>query len=510
MRVLSLRGWNPLAWTLCLALSVGLVPAKAEEKPPTQPPTLGLSQSSTNGVEVITAVVEGPLLSVVAPGGGALILLVGGENADEPNSLLRLRLSRDGSEPELSVLREDLPGGVAILEAVDLDGDELREVLLGVPGNLYSLGHPQFGDGTTAALSGQNHLLADRGYDPRARPGRGILGPTDFGPWYASAQVGQLEILRLGLPFRSQGHYRLPIQVARTRMGMYLTTERVSEIRRPQGGSLFVSGPEAQGKRRLRTLLVDPALGPDEEGAVQEAWSLLPGAEKVEQSWYGWMGKRPVLIVATQSADKMGIFEKKRLRLFPVLADRTRAGRRPVLEVLTENLRWYPMGIEIVDVNGDGIDDLVTLQSKGLGAGKLHVEAFLAKASGRFEPTSKRSTLEIDFAVADFSSDLTGDGRIDLVCASESELLVYPGQEAKRRLVEKKPRWAVPIGELEGARVVSISVGGGQDPVESQADSTSYDQLTTLDIDGDGRAEVLLLERSVEGRGVVKVVRFPR
>ncbi len=513
MNGLSHHRWHGVARALCLALAaglapglaLGLAPALAEEAPPPAPPALGLTVASSAGAEVITAVVEGPLLSVVAPGGGSLLLLVGGETAEQPNSLVRLRLV-EGGEPELTRLRDDLQGGAAILEAVDLDGDGTREVLFGVPGNLYSLGHPHLDEGQPGEAV-QTHLLAERGYDPRTRPSDGLLGPSDFAPWYGSAQVGRFETFRLAEPLHSHHRYRLPVQVARTSVGLNLTSERVSVIQRPDGGTLFVSGPEALGHRRLRTVLIDPTLAPDEAGAVEEAWSLLPGAERIEQSWYAWMGKRPVLIVAAQSANKIGIFEKKRLRVFPLRADRTRSGRRPVLDVITNNLRWYPMRIKVADINGDGSEDLVTLQSKGMGAGKLHVEAFLGKSSGRFEPTTKSSTLEVDFAVADLSSDLTGDGRADLICASSSWLRVYPGQEAKRRLVTKKPLWEVPIGELEEERVVAISVGGNQTTVETE--SPSYDQLATLDIDGDGRAEALLLERAVQGRGVVKIVRFP-
>ncbi len=86
-------------------------------------------------------------------------------------------------------------------------------------------------------------------------------------------------------------------------------------------------------------------------------------------------------------------------------------------------------------------------------------------------------------------------------------LRVYPGLEAKRRLVAKKPLWEVPIGELEEEGLVSVSVGGEQSTV--QTESPSYDQLITLDIDGDAQPEALLLEQVVRGRGVIKVVRFP-
>jgi hypothetical protein len=501
---------------LILAVCFSLA-ATAAAQDDTPPPAVGVTQVVHPDGRVITAVVPGPLLSAVAPGDGALILLVGDEQPDAPNRLYRLRVPADGGAPELTLVRSDLQGGAAILEAVDLDGDGVYEVLFGVPGNLYSLGHPQRGD-ASGSPPPWVHLLAEKHYDPRARPGRLLRGPTASGTLYASAEVGAVTVYRLGGAGQGAAEvarYPLPVRVTSTDVGLYLTSEAVRWIERPGAAPLVVSGPEEQGRQRLRTILVDPLLPPEADGAVEEAWSMLPAAERVEQSWYAWIGKRPVLIVAAQSADKMGLFEKKRLRVFPLRADRTRSGKRAVLDVVTENLRWYPMRVEVGDFDGDGLEDLATIQSKGLGGGKLHLEAFLSTPAGRFQPRTLSNTEELDFTAADFGRDLTGDGRADLVAAERSAVLVYAGESAKRRLVEKKPRWTVPIGELEGETEVTLRVGDEGGSVEQKP--PSWDELVTLDLDldqdlaagGTGRAEAVLLEASLRGRGVVTVVRFP-
>jgi hypothetical protein len=352
------------------------------------------------------------------------------------------------------------------------------------------------------------HILSERRFDPRSRPGGRLRGPDEEKSWFVAPEVGRVRLYKVGDSFLEAGSHPLPVHVRRTEAGLQLTTARVWPITRPSGAPLFASGPEEQGRRRLRTVLVDPTLPAEDENAVREAWSMLPGNERVEQSWYGWMGKRPVLIVAAQSADKMGIFEKKRLRVFPLRPDRSRSGSRPVLAALTDNLRWFPMRLDLSDVDGDGLEDLVTIQSKGLGGGKIHLEAFLSKPNGRFHPTSKRSTLELEFGAADFGRDINGDGLADLVTASSTEVLVFLGEQAKRRLVAKKHRWNVPFGELEGQGEIEVSIGKENASMERQ--NPSYDHLATLDVDDDGRAEVVLMEKAVQGRGVVKVIRFPQ
>ena len=58
----------------------------------------------------------------------------------------------------------------------------------------------------------------------------------------------------------------------------------------------------------------------------------LPAAEVVQWHRYMMLNDAPVLVLTVNSADKMGIFERQRLRVFDLRADRTRAGAGPLLE----------------------------------------------------------------------------------------------------------------------------------------------------------------------------------
>src|SRR4029077_1692238 len=115
----------------------------------------------------------------------------------------------------------------------------------------------------------------------------------------------------------------------------------------PGGEPLQVVGPEENGKLRLRTLLLDSG------GSPAEPWPRLPGPENVDSFRYAALDGRPVLLVFTSDAEKLGIFAKQRLRLFPLSADRSRSGQPPALAFETETHRWFPVDTVLRDLDRD-------------------------------------------------------------------------------------------------------------------------------------------------------------
>ncbi|MGB5391751.1 MAG: hypothetical protein WBP10_16370, partial [Thermoanaerobaculia bacterium] len=130
----------------------------------------------------------------------------------------------------------------------------------------------------------------------------------------------------------------------------------------------------------------------------------------------------------------------------------------------------------VFDVNRDGFDDVVLVQPKGLGGGKLVVEAFMGSGSGAFEGQTRRTNLEVESETWSYGQDTNQDGFPDLVLIEGETLLVFVGnREATGDLVvNEEPIWRVPIG-------------------------TVNDRLQVLDVVGDERPEVVLIER--EGTG---------
>ena len=116
------------------------------------------------------------------------------------------------------------------------------------------------------------------------------------------------------------------------------------------------------------------------------------------------------LIVTTTNADKLGIFEGKKLRVFALAADRTQAGRAPILAAQTTSHRWFPVETTIADVDRDGHDDLIVLQSDGMGGGETIVETFFGRGDGGFVTPGRRQKWELRSEGSSYGADLTGDG----------------------------------------------------------------------------------------------------
>jgi hypothetical protein len=242
--------------------------------------------------------------------------------------------------------------------------------------------------------------------------------------------------------------------------------------------------PHAVGRQRLRTLLLEP------DGA-SEAWSLLPAAEDVDEVHYSTIDGRPSLIVTTTYADKLGIFEGKKLRVFALGVDRTQAGRPPILAAQTASHRWFPVVTTVADVDRDGREDVVALQRGGMGGGETIVETFFGRGDGAFTSPGRRQKWEIRGEASSYGGDLTGDGIADLAVLDDEALHVVAGTADPRRVLLAR----------EPLRVSMVSWGVRGDSIRA---------MRAADLDGDGKSEVILLGRIAKDRDVILVVSLDR
>jgi hypothetical protein len=271
---------------------------------------------------------------------------------------------------------------------------------------------------------------------------------------------------------------------------------------------VFATQPEALGKRRLRTTLLDPD-GPKDSQHV-ESWALFPEVERVVDSAFGILRGAPVLIVTTTSGEKLSLLGEKALRVYPLSGDRTRAGDVPMFAATTGINLWQEGNPAIVDLDRDGHEDLVIGYWKGL---KNSIAALEVYRGGAAPILSKAGTMSFDVEGGDrgflgFGNDVEGDGRPDMILLAHRELLVFPGADAARaigRPVENKPsrRIALPA-DLPQAGRTTFSMGTEGFQISRSAGGLGTPHL--LDVDGDGRHDAVFAGDVSPGNGRVVVV----
>lgn len=457
-----------------------LAGAKKPAAPP-PPPPVGVTVARSGAAEVVRAVLPGRLSGVELPRRAdgkldvVLLLRTAADDKDEvepwnpsveapdeegTRSLHRLDVAGNALRP----LLPEVPAGT--LGVLDLDGDGAEEVLLARKGELRLLGSA---DRSLLDLSDTELRIPSRWRDQELA---GVL----------AGGVGTVRLYRPnGGSLAPAVERDLPSRATRERWGIRLTSPRVRAVR--GDGDLLAAGPEANGKQRLRSLLI----GAKTEETTTEAWSLLPGPEEVDTSWYVKINGRPSLIVTTNSADKIGIFESKKLRVFPLAADRTRAGRHPLLATQTTSHRWFPVAPIVTDLDRDGRDDLVVLQLDGMGGGEIIAETFFGRSDGRFETPGRRQKWDLQTRDWSYGRDLTGDDIADLAVVEPRRLVVFAGtKEPRKALLERKPL-EVPLDLAEEAGIRGLRIA---------------------DLDGDGRNEAILTGSAGTGRDVLMVARF--
>ncbi|MCP4658658.1 MAG: VCBS repeat-containing protein [bacterium] len=503
---------GPFALLLLLLLAA---PA-ASDDPPAPPPEAGVTVGERDGARLIEATLPGEIFSRTearrSDGTGGLLLLVGGDG--EPASWRALVFLTLADEGAVELIASDLPAAVDAVATVDLDGDGHGEVLLGEAGKIYSLGALAAGAGDREPV-----LILDA---PHLDLGRitagGYLDPGE--PRITVPEIGRLTIFgwRSGR-MEPEAEYELPIRARRQRTGLRLSTPPITALRREGSGApLYVVGPEAYGKRRLLTLLIGPAGEGTAEAKSVEAYSWLPAPENVGDSRYVLLDGRPALIVTTTNAEKLGIFEKKKLRLFPLRFDRTRAGGKASFKTVTNSHHWQEADVVLADATGDGRDDLVIVGPAGLGEEKLMVVAYAGKGGGRFLPTPRKSVVVAMNAHWRYGSDIDVDGVPDLVARADDRVLIFSGMldRKEKRVLESEPRWSIRLPhESPGSdhKVVSIDIGseGASTSVEEAENDqgVSYrGRPAVRDLDGDGRDEILVHGRYPGGAGVVVIIQL--
>ena len=427
---------------LCLLLGLTAASARADEEPP-PPPEAGVQVQRIAGARIVGAVLPGRAVGQpAATGDGVVVLVATGEDA---RALLRFDPAGDGSLVELA-------GGLA----------------------------PDF-DAAGGLIAG------DRLFVPRPR-----LGRLEAYRWDGTGALA---------PAGDSSAIDLPVRARRVATGLVLSVPPLHLLERSGQPPRVAVGPEAQGRRRLLTTLIDPA---DPEAAA-EAWTRFSANEKAIRSWYLSLDGRPTLVVAALAADKLGIFEKQKLRVFPLRADRTRSGSPPALEIQTVTRHWYPLGVDVADADLDGRDDLVVVQPDGLGAKKLALEVYRGQGNGGFYLAPRRSVIVAPEARWAYGEDLDGDLVPDLVTVAGDRLQIYRGLAGhKRKALDKTPYRTLEVSDLgtDSDLEIVIRIGGdGHDDDEP----TGPDDPRLVDFDGDGRGEILLIGER-DGRTLLWVI----
>ena len=403
----------------------------------------------------------------------------------------------DPSRPDvLSRVGEGLPEGT--MEAADVDGDGIDEVFVFAEDGIVEL-VVDLPTGTTSSRQVASGSFAPVPEGKEDSALRAIAG-------------GALTTLRRGAEgaVRAVGETEMPIYVDRRATGLRVVTPGVRPAPRPEDGrARFTIGPERHGVERVRLLVLDPD-GPA-EARVVEAWGRFPGRERALESSVVLLDGKPVLVVLTTDADKLSLFGEKGLRIFPLQADRTRAGVAPILAVETGINLWQPAVPTVLDLNADGRDDLVLTYWKGLKDAIAALEVRTRLPDG---PFSKAKTFDFDVPDGDrgsmfYGKDLDGDGRPDLALRAKGSLLVYPGSpggQAAEKPVAKTPSRRILLSEdaLPDFTAQTMSFG-------PQGLSVEYDGDARLprfiDLDGDGRVEGIFVGGS-DAAGRVTIVRF--
>ncbi|MFQ5700507.1 MAG: hypothetical protein ACE5HU_01520 [Acidobacteriota bacterium] len=434
--------------------------------------------------------------------------------ARAPEPMLRLVRFTPEGKGRLETLRDDLPRGTMLIAAIDSDGDGDDEILLEQAGRLLLLpalrrnassaeASVAVADPEVVGPAVRGVLRGDEGFLPLA-----ILGGVRFyGP---ESETGAWRLL---------AEVPLPVRAGRVRAGLRLTSPLIREVGEGGGGRvLFAAGPEPHGRRRLRTLLVDPTAGARRRS--MEVWSLLPSAEKIMESAYMMIARRPVLLVTTRPAEKLSLFGEKKLRLFHLdEPDRSRAGSPPFLAVETHINIWQAAAPVMRDADGDGTQDLVLGYWKGIKDDRIVLDMYRGVAAGGFDTSPRTTQFDVedaDRSVLGYGEDLDGDKKADLLLRAGDRFRIFRGRHdarGGRALVEKKPRWSMAIAtkgrddRFDDDDDYDFDLGEDGENT-AVAVGPRYGRARIVDLDADGLKEILVLGRFRQGATRLNLLRL--
>jgi hypothetical protein len=413
---------------------------------------------------------------VTGPGGrpGVALLLSGQKDLKGAKTLLFFDPQRRTLETLAARLHEE----VNAVTGFDLTGSGVLTPVAGMPGVLFA-----------PAGGGARKVLESPAIDLRS-----VAGSGPGRPWIPVAHTGLLELLAPapggGLVRRSS--FPLPVRAERQRWGLRLASPPVTLL--PGDPPLFAAGPEVEGRRRLKTVLL-----PADGSAPIEAWSLLPGEERLMMYDRVYLRLDGAPALATTAFEKVGVFAKKRFRLFLLGRDRSRKGSAPSLAVDTDCPLWYRLDALAADADGDGRQDLVLAHPGGLRGKELLVAAYRGLGGGKFDPEPRRWKLNDEATDWLYGPDLTGDGAPDLLVYAGDHLLLYPGDPKGSRPLAGRPLWSFPV---PGAPKKNQE---GNDDEAGDRDGPGERELEVLDLPGGGRI-ALARGAQKDGRTVLTFV----
>lgn len=444
---------------------------------------LALGTSAGAATNLRTVALPGDALSMApardAQGAPGLALLF----ADGEERSLRFL---DPATGRMETLATALPKEAVSLHSLDFGNGP--QLLLGAKGVLYSVQ-----DGKV------EKLLEDPGFTPQSL--RGLNGTLKGA--LPVARAGRLDLLTpAGSALEVRASFPLPVKAERKSWGLSLTSPPVSIL--PGAGeepALFAAGPVAHGKRRLLTLLFSPG------GEPVEAWSQLPAEEILDKSVFLRLDGRPALMASTY--EKIGVFQKKRVRVFFLEKDRSRGGSPPVLAAETECPAWGRLDIVAADMDGDSRQDLALICDRGILDRSLRV-AVHRNLGGKFEARPRIWDQEMEARDWAYVPGLV-DGRPGLLVSNEAGLVVY-GVEAKG----SKPLTAKPVRSLSQETTekvvhsVAVGAGAGQEDEEGGGvmtmETLGIRSLQRMDVTGDGQEEILIRSEK-DGKATLTVLR---
>jgi len=407
-------------------------------------------------------------------------------------SLLRLQFSPDEGVAIPKLIQDDLPGADGRIVVNDT-GDLL--VLL--PGRLVRV--PR--DGSPVAT-----LLSDPGLHPRTSE----VVSTPKGWLVSIPGMGTVRFVRL----KPDGAHEelaavdVPVQANLGRAAFRLRSEIPSRFLDDDRSSpIWTTPPAGEGRQRLHGVRIEP----DADPVRVDWWGRLPDPEEMFGHAELIVAGEPAVMVTTRRADKLGLFGEKRLRMFRMKTDRGHTGHAPFFATETRANLWQEITPNLLDVNGDGDEDLVLGYWKGLIGAKVVLDVYLSDGEGSFAPNPRTTAFDVKRADRSFLSyghDLDGDGRPDLAIVGDGAFQVYRGTAANpkgKNLVSTRPDGRVRIVAKDAEPVeveVTVSSGG----VDVEGESLESGPIRILDLGGDGRYEAVFT-RFEDGRWVLSLIR---
>lgn len=407
---------------------------------------------------------------------------------------VRLLLGRTTEGDESAVLRDPLPPDTTGIAALDLDGDGSDEWLLvrrgsidvvsrrGVEHDRTLVEHDAFDiRGVRSVRVESGHLML------RGARGQQVFLPRD----------GTLvEAMRVATDLRAFTWSSL----------LAIRWRPVTFVGESEGVRTFLARAAEERANRVRVERVD--LRGDGTVAETTAWLKLPEPEDTIESIPLLLDGAPHVLLTTKPAGKLGLMGEKRLRLYPVSHDRTRLGTRPVWETESRMNQWQAAHVELYDADGDGRKDLVIGYWKGIKDSRVVLDTYLREETG-FRKSARTTGFDVrggDRSFLSFEHDLDGDGRRDLLVASEGGLFVYRGKDPDSRALVEKPAVVLPYPVTDVGESTSISIGANvQAAVERRGGPVGIVELA------DGSHAILatrLPEKDVEGDRIA-LVRVP-